>query len=246
MIILNNTATKVASLSAAADFLDADKHLNIKKAQTAGTKIAAAAERFAKAHAKGDAVAVKQIAKLGAKTAKQIEKALKPIGYYYIGKKAKVEAYSAAKAKKGDATYLRKRAIRVMSRKNPSDAYTLVAPIYNNAILNKEALAIQRDLIKAIEQHSKGTEKTKARASEITQATQSANTADFRKSADLVIGTLLSAPASKLKQANIFESTPMRGVPAVYINVPGAGVLVLRHATKAQLAAAKKAATTKE
>lgn len=241
MIILNNTATKVASLSAAADFLDADKHLNLKKAQTAGTKIAVAAERFAKAHAKGDAVAAKQIAKLGAKTAKQIEKALKPIGYYYIGKKAKVEAYSAAKAKKGDATYLRKRAIRVMSRKNPSDAYTLVAPIYNNAILNKEALAIQRDLIKAIEQHSKGTEKTKARASEITQATQSANTADFRKSADLVIGTLLSAPASKLKQANIFESTPMRGVPAVYINVPGAGVLVLRHATKAQLAAAKKA-----
>lgn len=241
MIILNNTATKVASLSAAADFLDADKHLNLKKAQAAGTKIAAAAERFAKAHAKGDAVAAKQIAKLGAKTAKQIEKALKPIGYYYIGKKAKVEAYSAAKAKKGDATYLRKRAIRVMSRKNPSDAYTLVAPIYNNAILNKEALAIQRDLIKAIEQHSKGTEKTKARASEITQATQATNTADFRKSADLVIGTLLSAPASKLKQANIFESTPMRGVPAVYINVPGAGVLVLRHATKAQLAAAKKA-----
>lgn len=241
MIILNNTATKVASLSAAADFLDADKHLNLKKAQAAGTKIAAAAERFAKAHAKGDAVAAKQITKLGAKTAKQIEKALKPIGYYYIGKKAKVEAYSAAKAKKGDATYMRKRAIRVMSRKNPSDAYTLVAPIYNNAILNKEALAIQRDLIKAIEQHSKGTEKTKARASEITQATQSANTADFRKSADLVIGTLLSAPASKLKQANIFESTPMRGVPAVYINVPGAGVLVLRHATKAQLAAAKKA-----
>ena len=75
MIILNNTATKVASLSAAADFLDADKHLNLKKAQTAGTKIAAAAERFAKAHAKGDAVAAKQIAKLGAKTAKQIEKA---------------------------------------------------------------------------------------------------------------------------------------------------------------------------
>ena len=57
MIILNNTATKVASLSAAADFLDADKHLNLKKAQAAGTKIAAAAERFAKAHAKGDAVA---------------------------------------------------------------------------------------------------------------------------------------------------------------------------------------------
>ena len=64
--------------------------------------IAAAAERFAKAHAKGDAVAAKQITKLGAKTAKQIEKALKPIGYYYIGKKAKVEAYSAAKAKKDE------------------------------------------------------------------------------------------------------------------------------------------------
>ena len=75
MIILNNTATKVASVSAAADFLDADKHLNLKKAQAAGTKIAAAAERFAKAHAKGDAVAAKQITKLGAKTAKQIEKA---------------------------------------------------------------------------------------------------------------------------------------------------------------------------
>lgn len=232
---------KTVSVSAAADFLDADKHLNLKKAEAAGKKIEAAAVRFAKAHAKGDAVADKQIAKIGAKTPKQIEKALKPIGYYYIGKKAKVETYSAAKAKKGDPTYLRKRAIRVMSRKNPTDAYTLVAAIYNPMILGKEATAIQRDLIKAIETHAGGMEKTKGRASEITQATQAANTADFRKSADLVINTLLGAAGSKIKAANVFESTPMRGVPAVYVTVPGAGVVVIRHSTKAQLAAAKKA-----
>lgn len=240
---------KTVSVSAAADFLDADKHLNLKKVEAAGKKIAAAAERFAKAQAKGDAVAAKVIARIGSKTPKQIEKAMKPVGYYVMNKKvhSKVENYSAVKAKKGDAAYLRKRAFRIMSRKTPTDAYAVLSPIYDVRILGKEAAAIQRDLIKAIETHTGGLDKTKGRATEITQATQAANTADFRKSADLVIGTLIGAPgapAIKIKQANVFESTPARGVPAVYINVPGAGVLVLRHATKAQLAAAKKAAAT--
>jgi hypothetical protein len=131
-----------------------------------------------------------------------------------------------------------------MSRKTATDAYALIAPIYDVRILGKEAAAIQRDLIKAIETHMGGLDKTKGRATEISQATQAANTADFRKSADLVVDTLLNAAGSKIKAANVFESTPMRGVPAVYLTVPGAGVLVVRHATKAQLAAAKKAATT--
>lgn len=237
---------KTVSVSAAADFLDADKHLNIKKAEAAGKKIVAAAERFAKAHAKGDAVADKVIARIGAKTPKQIEKAMKPVGYYVVNKKAhaKAENYSAVKAKKGDPAYLRKRAFRVMSRKTATDAYATITPIYDVRILGKEAAAIQRDLIKAIETHMGGLDKTKGRATEISQANQAANTADFRKSADLVVGTLLGAAGSKIKQANIFESAPARGVPAVYINVPGAGVLVLRHATKTQLAAAKKAAAT--
>lgn len=234
---------KTVSISAAADFLDADKHLNLKKAEAAGKKLEAAAERFSKAHAKGDAVAAKVVARIGAKTPKQIEKALKPVGYYVVNKKAraKAENYSAVKSKKGDPAYLRKRAFRVMSRKTATDAYALIAPIYDVRILGKEAAAIQRDLIKAIETHMGGLDKTKGRATEISQATQSANAADFRKSADIVVGAILSAPGTKIKQANVFESTPARGVPAVYLTVPGAGVLVIRHATKAQLSAAKKA-----
>lgn len=237
---------KTVSVSAAADFLDADKHLNIKKAEAAGKKIVAAAERFAKANAKGDAVAAKVIARIGAKTPKQIEKALKPVGYYVVNKKAhaKAENYSSVKAKKGDPAYLRKRAFRIMSRKTATDAYALIAPIYDVRILGKEAAAIQRDLIKAIETHMGGLDKTKGRATEISQATTAANVADFRKSADVVVNTILNAAGSKIKPVNVYESTPARGMPAVYINVPGAGVLVLRHATKTQLAAAKKAAAT--
>lgn len=239
-----NLTFKLKSESAVADFLDADKHLNLKKAEAAGKKLATAAERFAKAHAKGDAVAVRQIAKIGAKTPKQIEKAMKPMGLYYIRKNAKVENYSAVKAKKGDAAYLRKRAYRVMSRKNPTDAYTLVAAVYDPRILGKEASAIQRDLIKAIETHMGGLVKTTDRAKEITAANTAASTADFRKTADAVVANILGAAGSKIKPANVFESVPTRGVPAVYVSVPGAGVVVIRHATKAQLAAAKKLSAT--
>ena len=142
---------RIASTSAVADYLDADKHLNLGKATTAGKKVEAAAERFRKAHAKGDAVAARVLGKIeGVRTPRQIEKAQQPVGYYVVRKSAKTENFSAVKNKNQDATYLRKRAFRVSQRKTLSDMYTVLFPVYHAQILDKEAKVLQRDLIAAV------------------------------------------------------------------------------------------------
>lgn len=235
---------RIASTSAVADYLDADKHLNLGKATTAGKKVEAAAERFRKAHAKGDAVAARVLGKIeGVRTPRQIEKALQPVGYYVVRKSAKTENFSAVKNKNQDATYLRKRAFRVSQRKTLSDMYTVLFPVYHAQILDKEAKALQRDLIAAVATHMKGMEGTKAKATKITADNNAAEVADYQGSMKVLKSVLTGA--DKLKEAALFEFTPERGKPALYLNVPGAGFLVVRHCTRAAFLKAKKAGATK-
>lgn len=235
---------KMASVSAAADYLDADKHLNIGKATTAGKKVEAAAERFRKAHAKGDAVAVRVLSKIeGVRTPRQIEKALQPIGYYVIRKSAKTENFSAVKTKNQDATYLRKRAFRVSMRKTLSDMYTILFPVYHAQILDKDAKALQRDLIASVATHMKGMEGTKAKATKITADNNAAEVADYQGSMKVLKSVLTGA--DKLKDAALLEVTPARGKPALYLNVPGAGFLVVRHCSRAAYLKARKDAAAK-
>lgn len=233
----------IASTSAVADYLDADKHLNLGKATTAGKKIEAAAERFRKAHAKGDAVAARVLGKIeGVRTPRQIEKAQQPVGYYVVRKSAKTENFSVVKNKNQDATYLRKRAFRVSQRKTLSDMYTVLFPVYHAQILDKEAKALQRDLIAAVATHMKGMEGTKAKATKITADNNAAEVADYQGSMKVLKSVLTGA--DKLKEAALFELTPARGKPALYLNVPGAGFLVVRHCTRAAFLKAKKVAAT--
>lgn len=233
---------KLVSTSAATDYLDADKHVNLGKITTAGKKIEAAANKFKAAQAKGDAVAAKVIAKLGARTARQIEKVMAPISYYYVSKKTKPVPYSAAKQKAQDVTYLRKRAVRVMNRKRTSDAYTLVFAEYNPAILTKEAAALQRDLIKAVGSHGTTSEKTKEVASRVTMQRND----DESKAFDANMGALLGLLGEKIKPTAVFNYTPTRGKPASYLTLPNKGVLVVRYADAAQLRAIKKKAAEEE
>ena len=226
------------SISAAADYTDADKHINLGKATTAGKKIESAAKKFAAAQAKGDAVASKVMVKLAAKTQRQIEKALAPIAYYYVSKKTKPVPFSAAKQKAQDVTYLRKRAVRVMTRKRPSDAYTLVFAAYNPAILGKEAAAIQRDLIKAVETHGTNSVKTKETATKVSTQRQDEASKQFNAN----VAVLSEIIGTKIKPEQMFNYVPMRGVPATYITLPNKGVLVVRHADATQLRAIKKKA----
>ena len=226
------------SISAASDYTDADKHINLGKATTAGKKIEAAAKKFAAAQAKGDAVASKVMVKLAAKTQRQIEKALAPIAYYYVSKKTKPVPFSAAKQKAQDVTYMRKRAVRVMTRKRPSDAYTLVFAAYNPAILGKEAAAIQRDLIKAVEMHGGASVKTKETATKVSTQRQDEATKQFNAN----VAVLSEIIGTKIKPEQMFNYVPMRGVPATYFTLPNKGVLVVRHADAAQLRAIKKKA----
>lgn len=230
------------SISAASDYTDADKHINLGKATTAGKKIEAAAKKFAAAQAKGDAVASKVMVKLAAKTQRQIEKALAPIAYYYVSKKTKPVPYSAAKQKAQDVTYMRKRAVRVMTRKRPSDAYTLVFAAYNPAILGKEAAAIQRDLIKAVEMHGGASVKTKETATKVSMQRNDEASKIFNAN----VSVLTELLGTKVKPEQVYNYVPARGVPATYITLPNKGVVVVRHADAAQLRAIKKKAAEAE
>lgn len=230
------------SISAASDYTDADKHINLGKATTAGKKIEAAAKKFAAAQAKGDAVASKVMVKLAAKTQRQIEKALAPIAYYYVSKKTKPVPYSAAKQKAQDVTYMRKRAVRVMTRKRPSDAYTLVFAAYNPAILGKEAAAIQRDLIKAVEMHGGASVKTKETATKVSMQRNDEASKIFNAN----VSVLTELLGTKVKPEQVYNYVPARGVPATYITLPNKGVVVVRHADVAQLRAIKKKAAEAE
>ena len=230
------------SISAAADYTDADKHINLGKATTAGKKIEAAAKKFAAAQAKGDAVAARVMTKLAAKTARQIEKAMAPIAYYYVSKKTKPVPFSAAKQKAQDVTYLRKRAVRVMTRKRPSDAYTLVFAAYNQAILGKEAAAIQRDLIKAVEMHGGASVKTKETATKVSMQRNDEASKIFNAN----VSVLTELLGTKVKPEQVYNYVPARGVPATYITLPNKGVVVVRHADAAQLRGIKKKAAEAE
>ena len=235
---LNLSLAPIASTSAAADFLDADKHVNLGKAKTAGNKLAAAAAKFGAALAKQDPVATKIATKLGAKTARQIQKLTEPTTLYYVKKGTKPVPYSITKEKSGDTTYMRKRAIRIMSRKKATDAYDLVAAVYNEAVLDKVSKAIQRDLIKALQMHGVTSEKTKVAATGINQQRNDDESKAFAANMEALLGLL----GEKVKPTSVFNYAPARGKPATYLTLPNKGVVVVRYADAAQLRAIKKKA----
>src|SRR5574343_1057679 len=235
---LSLSLAPIASTSAAADFLDADKHVNLGKAKTAGNKLAAAATKFGAALAKQDPVATKIATKLGAKTARQIQKLTEPTTLYYVKKGTKPVPYSITKEKSGDTTYMRKRAIRNMSRKKATDAYDLVAAVYNEAVLDNVSKAIQRDLIKALEMHGVTSEKTKVAATGINQQRNDDESKAFAANMEALLGLL----GEKVKPTSVFNYAPARGKPATYLTLPNKGVVVVRYADAAQLRAIKKKA----
>lgn len=235
---LSFSLTPLASTSAAADFLDADKHVNLGKLKTAGNKLAAAATKFAKALEKQDPVAVKIATKVGAKTARQIQKLTEPTTLYYVKKGTKPVPFSITKQKAGDTTYMRKRAVRIMSRKKATDAYELVAAVYQEAVLDTVSRGIQRDLIKALEIHGTTSEKTKVAATGINQQRNDDESKAFAANMEALLGLL----GEKVKPTSVFNYAPARGKPATYLTLPNKGVVVVRYADAAQLRAIKKKA----
>ena len=235
---LSFSLTPISSTSAAADFLDADKHVNLGKLKTAGNKLTAAATKFAKALEKQDPVAVKISVKVGAKTARQIQKLTEPTTLYYVKKGTKPVPFSITKQKSGDTTYMRKRAVRIMSRKKATDAYDLVAAVYQEAVLDTVSRGIQRDLIKALEMHGVTSEKTKVAATGINQQRNDDESKAFAANMEALLGLL----GEKVKPTSVFNYAPARGKPATYLTLPNKGVLVLRYADAAQLRAIKKKA----
>lgn len=227
------------SQSAASDLVGPDKHVNIVPVERLNTKLGKAATAFHAKVEKADKVALAALTKAGAKTAKQIERALSPIGYFYISTTAKPVPYSAAKEKANNTAYLRARAITVIVRKRPSTnpKHKLVCSIYNKFVVGAELYAEQMAFNKAVTAHKSQKEKTtntirKVNADKLVVIKQQFAGAKTK---------LMEALGGKIKENQIFEFDSPTGQPAIYLKF-GTQVLVVRPSSVQQINKAKATA----
>ena len=228
------------SQSAAADLVGPDKHINIKALEALQTKLDKAASAFQAKVEKQDKASLAALTKAGAKTPKQIEKALSPVGYFYINAKAKPVPYSAAKAKAKDTTYLRQRAIRVMSRVRPSanQLHKLVLSVYSKMVVGAELYRQQQLVQKAITAHTTQSPKT----TNVIKDVRATNLAAIKASFATAQGKLVASLApNKIKESQMFVADSAMGQPAMYLTF-GKDVLVVRPSSPAMLRKAKAAA----
>jgi len=228
------------SQSAAADLVGPDKHVNIKSIEALSAKIEKAAAAFRLKVEKQDKATMAALLKAGAKTPKQIEKALSPVGYFYINAKAKPVPYSAAKAKAKDTTYLRQRAIRVMSRVRPSAnaLHKLVLAVYSKAVVGAELYKQQQTVQKAITAHTAQSPKTSNVIKDVRATNLAAIKASFTAAQEKLVASF--AP-NKIKESQMFVADSAMGQPAMYLTF-GKDVLVVRPSSPAMLRKAKAAA----
>ena len=240
-----NLERPMSSTSASAsDLVGPDKHVNIKAIETLSAKIEKAAAAFRLKVEKQDKATMAALLKAGAKTPKQIEKALSPVGYFYINAKAKPVPYSAAKAKAKDTTYLRQRAIRVMSRVRPSAnaLHKLVLAVYSKAVVGAELYKQQQTVQKAITAHTAQSPKTSNVIKDVRATNLAAIKASFGAAQEKLVASF--AP-NKIKESQMFVADSAMGQPAMYLTF-GKDVLVVRPSSPAMLRKAKAAAQKME
>lgn len=229
------------SVSAASEIVGPDKHLNISAVTKLNAKLEKAAKVFASKFEKQDKATVAAVTKAGAKTPKQIEKALAPVGYIYIQANAKPVPYSASKEKANNTAYLRARSLPVYQRTRPTanPKHKLLCAVYNKFVVGAELYKEQQALLSAVTKHKTQKEKTGNVIKKVNADNRAATAASFTEAA----GKLKEALAlGKVKDTQITEITSMTGLPSIYLKF-GTQVLVVRPATIAQLNKAKKAAT---
>lgn len=229
------------SVSAASEIVGPDKHLNISAVAKLDAKLARAAKAFQAKTAKGSAEHLALLTKAGAKTEKQIEKALAPIGYIYIQANAKPVPYSASREKANNTAYLRARSLPVYQRTRPTTnpKHKLICAIYNKYVVGPELFREQQQLLNAVTKHKTQKEKTGNVIKKVNADKRAATATSFNEAA----GKLKEALSlGKVKDTQITEITSMTGLPSMYLKF-GNQVLVVRPATIAQLNKAKQAAT---
>jgi hypothetical protein len=231
------------SNSAASEIVGPDKHVNIGQVVKLNARLEKAAKAFQAKVTKQDAATLAILTKAGAKTEKQIAKALAPVGYFYIQGNAKPVAYSAARDKAKNTAYLRARSLPVYQRVRPTanPKHKLICAIYNKFVVGAELFKEQQALLSAVTKHKAQKEKTTTVIKQVNADNRAAATASFNEAA-----TKLKAALSlgKVKDAQITEIQSVTGLPSIYLKF-GAQVLVVRPATVAQLNKAKKTAEAK-
>lgn len=231
--------SKSAAAGAASAILSPDRHINVKAVSSLNTRLAKAAAAFAAKVSKQSPEAIKALTAAGFKTEKQIQKALSPIGYFYMPASAKPVPYSASKEKAKDTKYLRARAIAIYQRTRPSanQKHVLICSIYNKFVVGPELYKEQQALVKAVGSHKTQKEKTGDVIKKVNADNRAAVAADFGQGSDALKAALI---AGGIKESQIVETMSPTGIPSVFLKF-GKTVVAVRPATAAQLRKAQAA-----
>lgn len=166
-----------------------------------------------------------------------------PVGYYVMGRKAKVEEANASKFNNKDVGHLAKRAVKLALRKKLSDSVVPVLAIYEKGVLpatlEKEIKAAEAD----IKKHISKAEKVKELVTKIRAKNRDERSAAY----DSVVGevkTLLAAAG--IKESSIALGKTLMGGQTLFVRLPSKQVITVGLGDIAAFNKARKSATDTE
>lgn len=166
-----------------------------------------------------------------------------PIGYYVMGRKAKVEEANATKFNNKDVGHLAKRAIKLALRKKLSDSVVPVLAVYEKGVLpaalEKEIKAAEAD----IKKHITKAEKVKTLVTKIREQTRNERSAVYES----VVGEITALLGTAgIKEANIALGKTLMGGQTLFVRLPSKQVVTIGLSDAAAFNKARKAATEAE
>lgn len=165
-----------------------------------------------------------------------------PIGYYVASRKAKQTKFDSAKDKASNSAYLKRRAVKIATRKKLSDTVIQILPVYAKGALPKELETSLNAVIAEVKKHISATDKVRARADKAAGAAREERQAAFGEMAG-AMRELLSGAG--IKEANIIQSSGIGGA-SILIKLPNGSVASVGVSTTQAFNNAKKAAAAAE
>lgn len=165
-----------------------------------------------------------------------------PIGYYVASRKAKQAKFDSAKDKASNSAYLKRRALKVATRKKLSDAVVQILPVFAKGALPKDLETSLNAVIAEVKKHITATDKVRARADKAAGVAREERQAAFGEMAGAVREMLVGAG---VKEANIIQSSGIGGA-SILVKLPNGSVASIGVSTTAAFNNAKKAAAAAE
>lgn len=165
-----------------------------------------------------------------------------PIGYYAASRKAKQTKFDSAKDKANTPAYLKRRAVKIATRKKLTDTVIQILPIYAKGSLPKDLETSLNAVIAEVKKHIAATDKVRARADKAAGTVREERQAAFGEMAG-AMRELLSGAG--IKETNIIQSSGIGGA-SILVKLPNGSVASVGVSTTKAFNTAKKAAESAE